>query len=357
MRTLNLGLSYWGICASFDDHRFEISDTPDGHRFGRPIFIDAMVSRGHRVIALQNMREHVPYKQLMYADPRSFPDIDVLFIEWRWSTYRNDRNHPNFSEAHMEPDLERQRALIEHYRTKCPIIAWDTDLKITVDDELRWPELIVADPSLFPRKLTRDRSSLPFWSDWRAKSLSCSPYPLYIYVGNRYERDAEFEEFYYKPAETLRALGVQTAMYGNWLQKSPERSDPAILIAGNPNVAFNHRMNFNDSMMMMNRAMCTTHVSKQKYYDDGFISPRFLEAVAMGCPALVPAAHKYAAEIMGTDSIVRSANDVVSAVADVSRWSLAQRAEFLQMQERKLRSAGCFDVSNAVTFIENITCV
>lgn len=357
---MRLGLSFWGLLADFDDHRTITVDTPDGHRYGRPLLVKELQRRGHTVHALQARREPEPYPRVRYAMDNGipeyfpeamFPDLDIIFLEWRWSTAKNDARHPQHVAGRHEPDLDRQRQVIEKYRGRIPIIAWDTDLKITLDDEAMYPELILADPSLRPRKLLRDRTVIPFWSDWNELLPVVEPYPIHGYVGNRYERDPEFEAYYFKHAAPLRSLGIQTMMYGNWLQPSPERGDPRDLIKQNPCVGFNHRMNFYDSMSMMNRFISTTHVSKPEYYGHGFISPRYLEALAVNCPANVPFSMRdHVPDEL--DPIV--AHRVGQVVGIQSTWTLDERRAGIENDREALKRMGVFDVGYAVDIIESI---
>lgn len=353
---MKIGISYWGVCADYDEHRFSIIDTPDGHRFGRPLLIRALENAGHEIFALQPRREQSAFSNIKYVydgKDELFPDLDVVFLEWRWSTYKNDKNDPKHDPSLYEGDLDRQREIIEFYRGKIPIIAWDTDLKITPDDEERWPELIIADPSLSTNRLTRDRVSLPFWSDWKLRAAVKEPYPVYGYVGNNYERPSEFLKFYFDVSSTLRADGIQTSMFGNWLQTSPERSPPKSMIRMNPNVSFNHRMNFYDSMNIMNRFICTTHISKHRYYMTGFISPRYMEALSVGCPGLVPSAQIYNG-VLGREWVVCRTYDTVEKVKFISKLSLEDRLDLVQAQTAAMQKVGKFDVNNVVSFIESV---
>lgn len=358
----NVGISYWGLCYQFYDHKFSSLQTPDGHRYGRPLMISSLLNAGANVISLQREREpftigidkfQTPLGKLNHDD--GFPELDVLFLEWRWKTYKNDRTHPSFNKALYEPDYDRQVQLIEHYKTRCPIIAWDTDHKITADDELRWPELLIADPALLPRPLTRQRARLPFWSDWNSLISVSSPLPIYGLVGNNYERDEQFKKYYFDVQNTVRSKGVQVSMYGNWLQNSPERQSPQSLISDNPYVSFGHRMNFYDSMHVMNTFICTTHVSKQSYYETGFISPRYFEAVAVGCPALMP--EEMAAGPAGPlfdEYIVKSSTDVFLAIKKLNCLSMNDRKGIVDRQKELLKSTGWFSVDRAVQAVLNV---
>lgn len=356
---MRVGLSYHGLLADFEDHRLIPTDTPDGHRYGRPILVRALQAAGHTIVALQPRREPKPFPGVVYrCDDRaafvaSHDDLDVIFLEHRWPTHKNDPTHPQHDPSGHEPDLDVQRQVIDAYRGRCPIISWDTDLQVTPEFEEMYPELVLADPSLRPKRLTRDRISLPFWSDWKELLPTVEPYPIYGYVGNRYGRDPEFERYYFDPSVALRGHGIQASMYGNWLQRSPEREEPRALLARHPTVAFNHRMNFYDSMCMMNRFLCTTHVSKPDYYAQGFVSPRYLEALAVGCPAFKPGGmdvlrgHVFEEHILKPDG-------VVEAVISVSGWSPEDRRVEMVHQRQELQAMGAFDVQEAVRLIERV---
>ena len=191
---MRLGFSYWGFCESFEDCKE--AKTPDGVRYSRPIFVKQMIKSGHSVIALQKQREKKKYQGLEYSS--EFPDIDTLFIEWRWPTYKN------FGEKKFEPDFDRQSELLSYYHGKIPVVLWDSDHKITPEDEIRWPSAIIADHSLNPKFLTRKRERLLFWTDWQQLLSPSSDSFEYGYIGNNYERSEAFQEFYSSSAKSLR---------------------------------------------------------------------------------------------------------------------------------------------------------
>jgi len=366
---MRIGIHYHGLLYDFQDHKHSWIDTPDGHRYGRPILIKELLKRGHDVFILSRGREEiafrlscddgglgVSYSNKCFYDNHEDPELDVVFLEYRWPTWKNDRTHPQHDPSRYEPDLDRQRDVIETYRGNTPIIAWDTDLKVTPEFEELHPELILADPSLETNRLTRDRVSLPFWTDWEQLLPVAEPYPVYGYVGNRYEREEQFQKYYFYSQNMLRAAGIQTTMHGNWLQTSPERGSPQDLIRENTNVAFGHRMNFFDSMCLMNRFVCTTHVSKQSYYETGFVSPRYLEALAVGCPALVPEEMTSgpAGDLLGRKSVVGNHVGVWSLVGSIASMTLGQRIELIEEQRSTLKERGLFSVSHVADFIESV---
>lgn len=341
---MRLGISYWGFCESFEASKE--AKTPDGHRYGRPIFVDSAVAAGHNVIALQSRREPVPYPGLEYDE--GLPDIDVLFVEWRWPTYKNS------GDTKFEPDLDRQTQLLNYYHGKIPIVIWDCDYKLTEIDELTWPKAIIADPAFEPRMLTRRRVRLMFWTDWKKLLLPVQSSFEYGYVGNNYERPEAFNIYYSGPSNLLRPVGIQTTVHGNWLEISPERESPQKLITSHQHVAFAPRLGFYASMQRLNSFICTTHITKPEYARRGFASPRYLENVASNVPGLVPFEF-LCSDILGREWIVSDGHDVAKKVQKIFSMSSNDRISLINEQEENLKSVGVFSVNSVVDFLESLT--
>lgn len=340
---MKIGISYWGFCEPFEASKE--AKTPDGHRYGRPIMVDHLMSRGHEVYALQPRREITGYCGLKYD--LEFPDIDVLFIEWRWPTYKN--HGPNKTES----DLDRQNELLAHYHGKIPVVIWDCDYKVTEADELAWPLAIIADPAFEPRKLTRPRQRLMFWTDWKRLLPVTATSFEYGYVGNNYERPEAFENYYSKAAGELRHFGIQTTVHGNWLEVSPERESPQKLISSHSQVAFAPRLNFYDSMKRLNSFICTTHITKPEYARRGFASPRYLENIVCNVPALVPNEF-FKPDLLGNDWIVNGPDSVIEKVKMIYSMSHEEKTSLIQEQENNLKSSGVFSISGVVDFLESL---
>lgn len=341
---MRIGISYWGFCEPFGTSGE--ARTPDGHRYGRPIFVDAASSAGHQVYSLQKMRETVPYNDVRY-DASGFPDIDVLFVEWRWPTYKNSGKNKT------EPDLDRQNELLNHYHGKVPIVIWDCDYKVTAEDEAAWPLAIIADPAFEPRNLTRKRERLMFWTDWKFLFSPSNVTLEYGYVGNNYERPEAFQRYYSSPAEELRKQGIQTTVHGNWLEISPEREHPVSLVKSHPFVSFAPRLNFYDSMLRLNSFICTTHITKPEYAKRGFVSPRYLENVVSGTPALVPAEF-LVSNLLGHEWIASTPLSVISHLKYINGLSYDSRVSLVKEQMSNLKNKGVFSVTNVVSFLESL---
>ncbi len=337
-----IGLSYWGFCEDFDS--CNIANTPDGHRYGRRLLVDTLVSRGHEVFALQQRREPVPYKNLTYSE--GLPDLDVVFLEWRWPIYKNS------GPDKFEPDLDRQKELLNHYCGNTPVIAWDTDLKMTTEDEKTWPEMVVADPTFNPKNEFLCRERLTFWSDFKPL-FPAAVQPLeFGYIGNNYERDEMFMRYYSQASRLLRENGVQTTVHGNWLQRSPERVQPELLVTLHPFVSFAPRLGFRESMERLNSFVATVHITKPRYARQGFASPRYLENIITNTPALVPS--EFAKnDILGKYWTVASGFDVNKRVLELRSMTSSEREEIVAEQRDNLLRYHDFSVDHVCEFIEN----
>jgi hypothetical protein len=340
---MRIGISYWGYCEPFGTSGE--AKTPDGHRYGRPIFVDGANQKKHQVISLQKRRESSPYVGLSYDD--GFPEIDVLFVEWRWPTYKNSGLNK------IEPDLDRQTALLDYYHGNVPVVIWDCDYKITPEDELMWPEAIIADPAFEPRFLTKKRTRLMFWTDWKFLLRPTKNSLEYGYIGNNYERPEAFKNYYSDPSLGLRRSGLQTTVHGNWLEISPERDHPSVLIKQHPHVSFAPRLNFYESMLRLNSFTCTTHITKPEYAKRGFASPRYLENVAAGTPSLVPVEFRVP-DLLGKEWIVSDPDSVVKSVKRIHDLSYESRVSLVEEQMLKLKSTGVFSVDDVVSFLETL---
>ena len=341
---MKVGFSYWGFCENFDE--CNEAQTPDGHRYGRPIFVKELWKRGHEITALQRRREQKPFWQLRY-DASGYPEIDVLFVEWRWPTYKNWGPHK------FESDLDRQHALLNYYHGKVPIIAWDTDLKMTPEDEERWPEMIVADPTFDPTSFIIPRTRLTFWSDFKPLMKPSEGSIEFGYIGNNYERAEMFEKYYSKPSHLLRRSGVQTKVWGNWLQHSPERALPEDLIKRHHSIAFCDRVSFKESMHLLNKFIATVHITKPRYALQGFASPRYLENIVTNTPALVPEEFRVN-DILGKEWTISSTQDIFDRVLKLKSLNVSDRRAIVDEQAYNLLRVHDFSVGAVVDFIEGV---
>ena len=107
------------------------------------------------------------------------------------------------------------------------------------------------------------------------------------------------------------------------------------------------------AMARLNEFICTVHITKPLYAENGFASPRYLENLAVGVPALVPQEFKFN-EILGKQWCVGSADDVFSCITKIKNMSFQERKELLEYQKESLLSHYNFNVSNVVEFLESL---
>jgi hypothetical protein len=348
---MRVGYSFWGYLTPFENNNFVL--TPDGERGNRVDFVDEMLLRGHEVIRLQAQRDEMPYKNvLLQSDPKeNFPDVDIAYFEWRWPTWKND---PRIGGSLAnEPDYQRQMACLRHYHgIGTPIIIHDGDLKMTPEDELEFPNAIIADACVNPKSQTKRRYSLPWCNYLKRRSQPVDYSYNYTYVGNNYERDAQFSKYYSKPSESLRSVGIQTTVYGNWLDRSPERRDPSTLLLENPYISFGGRLAYNQIFDAMNRSIAVTHITKDEYTPYGNITGRFMEAIMSGVVALIPKEYFHAQVVGLKDFVVNSHDDVREKVSLLSMMSSKERLQIVGEQEKALRSLIDISPEGRVNFLE-----
>lgn len=337
---MRIGLSFVGELARFEEAT--TVNTPDGLRGIRPTLVDELTRRGHRVFSLQKRIERDPYPHVVYDDV-GLPDLDVLFCEYRWETYKG-----------VTDDLIRQDQLLGAYAGSIPTIMYDAAYMINSDFEQKWPMLTYADPGIKPLHLVAPRRRLFFWaplrSDFDLPARDPADLVNYVYIGNDYDRPDEFRRFYVEPSGLLRGLGVQTVAYGNWVDRSAARPDPGIPVATMPHVFFGGRWSFRDSMRLLNSALATTHICKPRYYPAGNITVRFAESLRTKTPGLVPS-HFLDPWILGKEWSVESALDVVRKVSRLRDMSKGSRIAVIEEQETNLLAKYDISVRAAADFI------
>jgi len=324
--------SFWGFITPLEKN--SIVDTPDGERGNRVDWVNELLKRGHTPIQLQKMRDDEQYLGVEYDDS-GFPDGDILYVEWRWPTWKNSGQNP------AESDYNRQCEVLDYYHEQgIPIVIVDGDLKMTPEEELRWPDAILADACVDPQHQTRKRITIP-WCNYMKRYFDPVEYSYnYTYVGNNYEREYQFGKYYIDPSRYLREEGIQTTIYGNWLQKSPERVDPGELLAKTPCVAFGPRLAYKDIFSVLNSSITVTHITKDAYTPFGNITGRFFEAIKSNVPALIPIEFRHALPVglKGGALVVETADDVIDKVKWISTLSATERKALVDEQEEALRT-------------------
>jgi hypothetical protein len=294
---VRLGYSCWGFLGP------GVTDTPDGGRSHRRPLIDALEARGHQVTLLQRNRdlaEAGDHFADRYWFDAGFPDLDALMLEWRWPI--PGRNDTACAAPGHTCDLHRQRELLTYYTESAgvPTVVWDKDRQLPADDPLRVASRVAvfeagltvspgAHRLLFPVQDTLVDSADPH-------RLTRCPRPTTLaYVGNQYDRDEAFEEYF-----ALAARVVAHEVAGKWT--CTERW---------PGLNFTGRIPFASVREVYGRSLATVLLLPERYARAGQVTQRIFEAVLSGCVPLAPASLHRVGEFVPDLLIVRNDTDVV----------------------------------------------
>lgn len=335
---MRIGYSFWGFLGP------GITDTPDGGRSHRRPFIDAIQAAGHEVVFLQPNRDLVEAGDHLvdqyWFDP-GLPDLDVLFTEWRWPI--PSRNTTACTAPGHTCDLHRQSELLDHYTHTLglPTIIWDKDRKLLLEDPLRHHHgVVVCEAALSPSAGAR---SLLFPVDdvlleqADPVMLAARPRPFALtYVGNQYDRDQAFED-YFAPA----AARLPHRVAGKWYDTSRW-----------PSVAFVGRVPFNQVSRMYSESLATVLLLPDRYAAAGQMTQRIFEAVLAGCLPLAPSTIAHVDQFVPHELIMHDGNEVFAAVQWLS--SIAGTVEHANLIAACLSKLDIFRLNRQVHKLEAI---
>lgn len=356
-RQLRVGYSFWGILEK-PEKSSSVATTGFVGVGERYLVVEELQKRGHQVYSMQKRREAEPFPGVIYED-KEFPELDVLFVEWRWqqsSTIGVDGRIP-------EPDWDRQVELLDTYIARgTPVVVHDADLKLTVEDEQRWPDIIISEPSLgVPdlnrKKLRKSRIQIYWAFDYKQITTSTKEHAYeYVYAGNNYERPKQFLKYIGQPSHDLRRIGVQTSVYGNWLESAIGRDDPKELIQRFPAVSFGGRKNYHACMQVLSDSLCSIAISKFDYYEHGLVALRTYEGICANTPMLIPQEHLYL-QRMSLNGVlgVSSSEDVVQKVKWLASLPKRSRNELVIEQKLALKSIDDFSPEKKIDVI--LSCI
>lgn len=300
---VRVGYSFWGSLADVElDANGERVSAPCGNATYSWAVVHAAVERGHEVWPLQLDRDEHAVRLLGERAFASFsprhrmaswqhlndrrssfqvalPDLDVILVEWRWPIPgRNtpeDRGTPSY-----QPDFDRQTAILRHYKERgTRVVLWDLDYKLTPEDEVRWEPSAVFETSIKPKKgptlRRRVEFPIPVGVLLQHETLPPDPSKAIVYVGNRYERDEQVDEWI-EPMS--RAFPGAVHLYGNWTNE-PHRS---VCAKRWPRVVTHDRIGVAGFREAYGRAGVVPLLSKREYAENGFVTPRPWEALMFG---------------------------------------------------------------------------
>jgi hypothetical protein len=335
---VRIGYSFWGFLGP------GVADTPDGGRSHRRVLIDGISSRGHDVVFLQPDRDLAETGldlSGVYTWQAGLPEIDVLFLEWRWPV--PGRNTTRCGAAGHTCDLHRQHHLLQHYthtRGTATII-WDKDRQLPAGDPLRRAgNVAVCEAALYP---TPGATPLLFpvadaalaAADPAALAAAPRDLPL-AYVGNQYDRDTAFDTYFAPPAATHPHL-----VAGKWTRT---RNWPHVSFAG--------RVPFTEVAAIHGRALATVLLLPDRYARAGQMTQRLVEAVLAGCLPLTPTTIRGAHLFTPAGLHIGSGAE---AAATLTRMrSIAASAEHVALLGACLRALQIFRLSRQLDVFDQL---
>lgn len=317
---MRIGYSFWGFLGD------GITDTPDGGRSHRKTFVDGLIAAGHSVTFLQADRDSSESGVLVagpYEWDGGLPDVDALFLEWRWAVPGRNTT-PCGTEGHT-CDLHRQRQLLTHYGGRVPVLVWDKDQQLTPADPVRrLPGVTVFEPALHPRHGARSllfpvadealEAADPQRLADRERRL-----PL-VYVGNQYGRDRAFDGFF---APAARHLEHEVA--GKWTDTGRW-----------PHVRFIGRVPFREGLALHREAHATVLLAPDRYVTTGQYTQRIFESVLVGCVPIVPAHYRAAGTVVPGELHARTGDHVSDITRSVAGMAVDDRARLVGRCLRRL---------------------
>ncbi|WP_028479085.1 hypothetical protein [Nocardia sp. CNY236] len=302
---MRIGYSFWGFLGP------GITDTPDGGRSHRRTLIEGLRGLGHEIVFLQQDRDRIEAGTAfahLYTWDDGLPDIDAVFLEWRWPI--PGRNTTPCGTSGHTCDLHRQHQLLDHYtRRGLPTIVWDKDLHLPAGHPLRHaPHVTVCEAALHP---TAGAVSLLFPVDDNAldtadpDTLTQRPRPLSLaYIGNQYDRDEAFDSYFAAAASGRRDCVVA----GKWVDTRRW-----------PQVRFIGRVPFSHVARIHGDALATVLLLPDRYAAVGQMTQRLSEAVLAGCLPLTPAYIRSAPQFTPWPLHVTSSAHLTAKVAQLRR--------------------------------------
>lgn len=335
---VKIGYSFWGFLGN------GITDTPDGGRSHRRPLIDELLARGHEIVFLQADRDRLEAGDDLantYGFDAGLPDIDLLFLEWRWPIF--GRNTTPCGTPGHTCDFHRQAQLVRQYalKHKVPTVIWDKDRQLRADSIWRRkPHVAVCEAALDPtpgahRLLFPVADRLLDQAD--PALLAAAPRHMALgYVGNQYDRDEWFGK-YFAPA----AACLEHRVGGKWPNT-----------ARWPHVNFQGRIPFEEVTRLYGGTLATLLLVPQRYAEAGQMTQRIFEAVLAGCLPLAPSDIQGADRFVPTDLVVRSGNQVIRKITELQK--IAGTDRHVHLIQECLERLDLFRLSRQVDALETV---
>lgn len=235
----------------------------------------------------QNKRWNV-YKKIKWInvgnkftdDIFNYPKIDLLIIEWRFSTHYNQlhNNNPMYS-----PDLLYQNMMLNHYiyesqgnKQKSPkVILFDLDYEINEEDIDEIKPYKIIETAVKPKK-GRVSVDIPFDFTEMTQfiTMPVDDEKHLVYIGNDYNRREDIER---KIIPYSKKYPYKVIFVGNWMTDDRKK-----LREKWSNITFKNRIGFNRFRDNLKDAVACPLLFPDEYKKNGFMTMRILEVLLFG---------------------------------------------------------------------------
>lgn len=371
---MNIGYFFNGFLG---DKLMESSkDTPDGNAWYSSSIIEHLIENNHNVFRLgidkdkkeysmfssnifssfekgKRLKAYLKSKQVTWIFEKgncfieNKPKLDLIILEWRFPIIgrntKQDINNENF-----QYDLLMQEFILNNY--SCPIIIFDLDYKITLEDEekLRNRNVFIIETSNNPKKGILERMSIeiPFWvkSSNITQNKSISKYKDLVYIGSRYERDRCIQEYLipYSEKELYKVW-----FYGNW-RKYKDKYDELYTILNWRNIQYHDRVGHEHFNEIYSDSVACPLLAKDDYFHNGFMTARIQECLYFGSIPIGFKEHFKIEKYLPDELIVDSSDDLYNKVTKLKKMSITDRNNYRNKLWKHLEF---MDVSNFIKII------
>lgn len=263
--------------------------------------------------AFETERRWKIYNSLKFINPLTddLPQLDVLISMYRW-----DRGE-QYKQIYGDDDLKVQTILFERYKN-IPKIVWDDDFKLPLDFKL--DNTIIAYTSLKSRNYSLPAFYLPYPFNYPlvfSAQLKNSLKHI-VYVGNRYERDEQFERWYVNYSQYNK---YKVHVYGNWFRTY----DDLYLNKKWWFICYHDRIGFQDFYKTYSDGISCVIISKNEYSQYNKITPRFFEVVYFGSLPIIPPENESAYGNLVVDNLkIQSIDELKDCIKELQSMPLTQ---------------------------------
>ena len=332
-------------------------DAPCGNAWYSSSIIDELQSRGHEVYLLGIDKDKNEYKEYKSNIFNSFEkkkrisayknskrvkwkfdkngcvlkdklDFDLILLEWRFPIPgRNTKE--DIKKEGFQYDLLMQEYLLNTY--DCPIIIFDLDYKVTLEDEQRLKDknVIIFETAIKPVQniIPRVSVDIPFWMNSRIiQNKEVSKYKDVVYIGSRYERDRSIQEnlISYSDKELFKVW-----FYGNW-RKYPDKYNELYIDMNWKNIQYHNRIGHSEFKEIYSDSVCCPLLAKDEYYKNGFMTARIQECLYFGSIPIGFKEHYGIEKYLPENLIASDSDDFYDKVQQLKKLTIKERNLFRQ---------------------------